>query len=243
MENCILTSIKKVLGIEEEYEHFDQDIIMYINSAFMRLNQLGVGPEEGFKIVKNKKSSTNTLTISTQPEINDTITIGEKTFTFVAIPEEGDINSNGDISIGSTLEETQTNIVAAINGTDGVNASHSLVQALNFEANVSIIIALIGGSSGNKIRTTDTFTSSANIFSSTTLINGMNCSVANAEEQEEAVWGNFIGDRIDLEGVKTYVYLKTRLIFDPPQVSYLMEAIKEQIKELEWTLTHQIEGR
>ena len=46
----ILTSIKKLLGITEEYEHFDPDIIMHINSVFMILNQLGVGPENGFSI-------------------------------------------------------------------------------------------------------------------------------------------------------------------------------------------------
>jgi hypothetical protein len=46
----ILTSIKKLLGIEEEYEHFDPELIMHINSVFMILNQLGVGPSEGFYI-------------------------------------------------------------------------------------------------------------------------------------------------------------------------------------------------
>lgn len=46
----ILTSIKKMLGITEEYEHFDADLIMHINSAFMILNQLGVGPANGFRI-------------------------------------------------------------------------------------------------------------------------------------------------------------------------------------------------
>lgn len=46
----ILTSIKKLLGIEEEYEHFDPDIIMHINSVLMILTQLGVGPSEGFMI-------------------------------------------------------------------------------------------------------------------------------------------------------------------------------------------------
>lgn len=45
----ILTSIKKLLGIAEEYEHFDPDLILHINSVFMVLNQLGVGPE-GFMI-------------------------------------------------------------------------------------------------------------------------------------------------------------------------------------------------
>ena len=46
----ILTSIKKLLGIEESYEIFDPDIILYINSAFSTLTQLGVGPEKGFSI-------------------------------------------------------------------------------------------------------------------------------------------------------------------------------------------------
>ena len=46
----ILTSIKKLLGITEEYTHFDSDIIMHINSVFMILNQIGIGPEKGFSI-------------------------------------------------------------------------------------------------------------------------------------------------------------------------------------------------
>ena len=49
----ILTSIKKLLGIAEEYEHFDSDLIMHINSVFMILTQLGVGPAEGF-IIEDK---------------------------------------------------------------------------------------------------------------------------------------------------------------------------------------------
>lgn len=46
----ILTSIKKLLGLPEDYTQFDQDIIMHINAAFMVLNQLGVGPEKCFVI-------------------------------------------------------------------------------------------------------------------------------------------------------------------------------------------------
>ena len=46
----ILISIKKMLGITEDYKHFDDDIIMHINSVLMVLTQLGVGPEEGFMI-------------------------------------------------------------------------------------------------------------------------------------------------------------------------------------------------
>jgi hypothetical protein len=111
MESSILISIKKLLGIEEEYTHFDSDIIMYINSAFMNLNQLGVGIVGGFKI-----------------------------------------------------------------------------------------------------------------------------------EDDEPVWDDFIGERLDLEGIKTFIYLKVRLIFDPPQMGYLVDAIKDQIKELEWRLNVQVEG-
>lgn len=50
MEESILTSIKKLLGIEESYTHYDSDIIMNINSIFMALRQLGIGPKEGFSI-------------------------------------------------------------------------------------------------------------------------------------------------------------------------------------------------
>lgn len=50
MQESILTSIKKLLGITEEYKHFDADIIMHINSVLMILMQLGIGPEDGFSI-------------------------------------------------------------------------------------------------------------------------------------------------------------------------------------------------
>lgn len=50
METSILTSIKKLLGIAEDYSEFDEDIIMHINTVFLNLTQLGVGPTEGFSI-------------------------------------------------------------------------------------------------------------------------------------------------------------------------------------------------
>ena len=52
----ILTSIKLLLGITEDYDYFDAHIITHINSVFMILTQLGVGPPEGFII--NDKSNT-----------------------------------------------------------------------------------------------------------------------------------------------------------------------------------------
>ena len=109
MEN-ILDSIKKLLGIDEADLNFDQELIMHINSVFMVLNQLGVGPVGGFKISSN--------------------------------------------------EET---------------------------------------------------------------------------------WTDFVGARLDLESVKSYIYLKVRLLFDPPQNSFLVESINIQIQEYEWRLNVQVE--
>ena len=106
MGDSILTSIKKLLGITEEYKHFDADIIIHINSAFMILKQLGVGPPDGFSI-----------------------------------------------------------------------------------------------------------------------------------SDETPVWSDFIDDSSDIESVKSYVYLKVKLLFDPPLSSAAMEATKQLISELEWRLT------
>lgn len=57
----ILTSIKKLLGITEEDDSFDLDIIMLINSAFVNLQQLGVGPSEGFSIEDDTATWTDFL--------------------------------------------------------------------------------------------------------------------------------------------------------------------------------------
>lgn len=50
MTESILTSIKKLLHMGEDYTAFDADVIIHINTVFMTLHQLGVGPEEGFRI-------------------------------------------------------------------------------------------------------------------------------------------------------------------------------------------------
>ena len=101
----ILTSIKKLLGIEEEYTQFDADIIMHINTVFLNLTQLGVGPSEGFLI-----------------------------------------------------------------------------------------------------------------------------------EDGTAIWDDFIGDSSQLQAVKTYMYLKVKLLFDPPLSSSVTESMNRMIAELEWRL-------
>ena len=104
--DSILTSIKKLLGVSEEDTSFDTDIIIHINTVFMTLSQIGVGPSEGFSI-----------------------------------------------------------------------------------------------------------------------------------QDKSSLWSDFIPSNSNLESVKTYVYLRVRLLFDPPINSSITEAINRSINELEWRLS------
>ena len=106
----ILTSIKKLLGIAEDYTHFDTDLIIHINSALSVLTQLGVGPSEGFYVI-----------------------------------------------------------------------------------------------------------------------------------DKDDKWEDFIYDNMQIEMVKSYVYLKVKLIFDPPLSSAVMESYNRQISEFEWRLNVAVE--
>lgn len=111
MTDSILTSIKKLLGMTEEYTAFDTDIIIHINTVFMTLHQLGVGPEEGFRI-----------------------------------------------------------------------------------------------------------------------------------EDKYATWDEYIDEEANLDAVKTYIYLKVKLVFDPPLNSAVIESLKQVINEYEWRLNVQVES-
>lgn len=58
----------------------------------------------------------------------------------------------------------------------------------------------------------------------------------------DETWSDFLGDQESLAvGVQTYVYLKTRLLFDPPTNSFLVDSMQKQIQELEWRLNIQVD--
>lgn len=111
MSQSILNSIKKVLGVAEDYTAFDVDILMHVNSVFSDLHQLGIGPDGGYAI-----------------------------------------------------EDTTTE------------------------------------------------------------------------------WSDYLEGDLNLNSVKTYMYLRVRLLFDPPTTSYLLNAYKEQIQQFEWRLNVHREG-
>lgn len=59
-------------------------------------------------------------------------------------------------------------------------------------------------------------------------------------QDDTATWDDFIEDDNNFNDVRTYIYLKVRLLFDPPASSSVMSAMERQISELEWRLN--VEG-
>lgn len=55
-------------------------------------------------------------------------------------------------------------------------------------------------------------------------------------EDGVALWSAFLENDTNLNVVKTYMYLRVRLLFDPPATSFAITAMKEQISEFEWRL-------
>lgn len=63
-----------------------------------------------------------------------------------------------------------------------------------------------------------------------------------AVEDDSATWTQFEPNVIQRNAIRTYVFLRVKLLFDPPQTSFNINAIQEQIKELEWRLSVRREG-
>ena len=95
--DSILISIKKLLGIGAEYNVFDPDIIIHINTAFSTLNDLGLGPSEGFSI------SDDTATWNSYIQ-NDKIFESVKTYIYLRVKILFDPPLNS--SVLETMKET-----------------------------------------------------------------------------------------------------------------------------------------
>ena len=62
-------------------------------------------------------------------------------------------------------------------------------------------------------------------------------------EDSSAEWSDFIGDDAILSDVKSFVYLKTRLLFDPPASSAAMDAMNRMASELEWRINVSVDPK
>lgn len=82
----------------------------------------------------------------------------------------------------------------------------------------------------------DVITSINSAFSSLSQL-GIGPATGFSIEDDTAAWTDFTIPQNQLNMVKTYVYLKVRMIFDPPATSFHIEAMNKQIAEHEWRLT------
>lgn len=69
LEKSILKGTKKKLGLDEAYDAFDHDVIDYINGAFFRLHQLGLGPPTGFMIEGDEETWADFNTVDMLPTV------------------------------------------------------------------------------------------------------------------------------------------------------------------------------
>lgn len=95
--DSILTSIKKLIGIAEEYEHFDDDLILQINTVFMTLKQLGVGPSEGFEIQNDSATWNQYIDVEKEPE-KITLLSAVKTYIHLKVKMVFDPPLNGSVA-------------------------------------------------------------------------------------------------------------------------------------------------
>lgn len=70
---------------------------------------------------------------------------------------------------------------------------------------------------------------------------GVGPSTAFRITDENDMWQSFTGTNLNIEDVKTYVYLRVRLLFDPPLSSSVLAAMERTVAELEWRLLIQAE--
>lgn len=127
-------------------------------------------PEIAAAAPVNAVAGAGVLTMDTQPTAGDTMTIGTTVYTFTA---DGTADEAGEIDVGADLADAKTLVIAAINGTDGNNTAHESVSAGAFATNDLPITALVKGTAGNAIATTETFTAGTNVFAAVTLENGV----------------------------------------------------------------------
>lgn len=97
--------------------------------------------------------SQGTISMATKPTATDTVVLGTKTYTFKAAAVV-----DGDVEIGALVANSQENLVAAINGTDGINTANTQVTAADFDSDASVVTAIYTGAQGDTIVASETFT-------------------------------------------------------------------------------------
>jgi hypothetical protein len=118
VETSILKSTKKILGLADDYDAFDLDVITHINTAFSTLTQLGVGPDAGFMIEDD--SSKWSEYIDSGPQLNQV-----KTYVYLKVRMLFDPPATSYLiaAFERQLEEVVWRINILREGTDWVDPS------------------------------------------------------------------------------------------------------------------------
>lgn len=78
------------------------------------------------------------------------------------------------------------------------------------------------------------------VFINTSLLSLRQIGLSSAEgfsvNDETETWAGLLGDTVDFDAVKSYMYIKVRLLFDPPSSSYVLDAFTKQLAELEFRI-------
>ena len=159
--------------IDGETVTIDGDVYEFLADAAQSKTSAG---NIAVDITSHTTASTGTFTVTVQPTSGEDFTIGSTTYTFVPV---GTGNAAGEVEVGANLAGAQENIVAAINGTDGVNSANASASAAAFDTNASTITALVGGTAGDSIATTENMANGS--FGAGTLGSGADCTAANAD--------------------------------------------------------------
>lgn len=139
-------------------------------------------------------AATGSLTIATQPSNGDTVSIGDKTYTF----QSSLTNVDGNVLIGSSLSQTQANLRNAVNLTGTPGTGYAAATTANeqcsfgaWSSNTSVVTALEAGESGNLIETSSVFVSANNGFAADELSGGVNTTEIALRKSARWMDGNF----------------------------------------------------
>ena len=147
---------------------------------------LGAGVTSGriaVALTANATAASGTLTFVANPTANDTVTIGGKTYTYKASVT----TTANEVKIGATASDSLDNLIAAITGGTGsgtlygsATVASTQVTAAAGAGDTMTVTALVRGTGGNSIATTETLTNAGNVFGAATLANGADPSAANS---------------------------------------------------------------
>ncbi len=134
-------------------------------------------------LTSNAVAASGTLTLVANPTANDTVTIGAKTYTFKASVT----TTANEVKIGATASDSLDNLIAAITGGAGAGTLYgsatvasTQVTAAAGAGDTMTVTALVRGTGGNSIGTTETLTNAGNVFGAATLASGADPSAANS---------------------------------------------------------------